>query len=137
MTADAITASLTLLYRTLSADATFMGYVTGVFQDIAPVGTLPNWCVIGVQAPGLDTLTATAVRLLSKPLLSVRIVGPTADMENISAAYQRADALLALIRQDTATGVTLYREQQVYRPEPQLINGEPWVNLGGLYRAEY
>lgn len=137
MPADAITASLTLVYRVLSADATLMGYITGVFQDIAPTGTQAPYCVIGVQAPGLDVLTATAVRILSKPLLSVRIVGPTADMETISAAYQRADALLALIRQDAATGVTLYREQGLYRPEPQLINGEPWVNLGGLYRAEY
>jgi len=135
--ADTITTALTLLYGTLHGDATLMALVSGVFQDIAPVGTSPDYCVISVQSPGADTLTATAIRILANPLLLVKVVGPAADMANLSAAYARADALLQPGGQPLRNaGGTLacYRESPFYLPEPQLINGEPWVNLGGLYR---
>ena len=69
---DPVTTGLTLLYRILSGDATFMGLVTGVFQDIAPetsAGTpqAPDYAVIGLQAAGEDTLGAGAYRVLSQP----------------------------------------------------------------------
>lgn len=139
MPADTITTGLTFLFNTLHGDATLMGYLTGVFQDIAPETTsgpqAPDYCIIGVSSPGLDTLTANAKRILTRTLYLVKIVGPTADMANISAAYQRADALLALVRNPTGLQAC-YREAPFYLPEPKLINGEPWVNLGGLYRIE-
>jgi hypothetical protein len=134
---DPVSSGLTLLTTILTGDSTFMGYITGVFQDIAPIDTPADYCLIGVQSPGLDTLTATGVRVLSRPLFRVKIVGPAADMATLSAAYQRADTLLALVRNDAATGIlACYREAPLYLPEPQLINGEAWVNLGGLYRME-
>lgn len=134
---DTITTALTLLYGTLHGDATLMSLVTGVYQDIAPVGTNPDWCVISVQSPGADTLNAMGIRLLANPMLLVKLVGPTADMANLSAAYARADALLqpgAQPLRNTGGTLACYRESPFYLPEPQLINGEPWVNLGGLYR---
>lgn len=134
---DPITTGLTFLFSTLHGDATFLGLVTGVYQGIAPQGTTPPYCVMGVQSPGLDTLTANAQRVLSKPLFSVKIVGPVSMMEALSAAYARADTLLALVRNDPATGVlACYRESPLYLPEPELVNGKQWVNLGGFYRME-
>lgn len=134
---DPITTGLTLLYRVLSGDTTFMALVTGIYQDIAPTGTNPNYAVIGVQSPGQDVLTATAVRIFSVPLFRVLVTGPTSDMANLSAAYARTDTLIALIRNDAISGVSAcYRVSPLYLPQPELINGEPWVQLGGLYRME-
>lgn len=139
---DPITSGLTLLANVLGGDATFMALITGIFQDIAPetsAGTsqAPDYCIIGVQSPGQDTLSATANRILSRPTFLVKIVGPTADMANLSAAYTRADALLALIRNDSATGIlACYRIAPFGLPEPALVNGKPWYNLGGLYKME-
>jgi hypothetical protein len=131
MTSDTITTGLTFLYGTLSGDGTLMGYLQGVFQDFAPDGTLPDWCVIGVQSPGQDTLTANAVRILSRPLFMVKMVGPAAHMANLSTAYQRADTLLKLVR-NTGGLLACYRESPFYMPE--IVNGQPYANLGGLYR---
>lgn len=137
---DPVTSGLTLLYRILSGDSTFMALVTGVFQDIAPETSAgkpqaPDYAIIGVQAPGEDTLGAGAYRLLSQPTFLVKLVGPTVDMANLHAAYARADALLALIRNDSATGIlACYRTGAFGLAEPQLIDGKPWYNLGGLYK---
>lgn len=138
-TTDTITTALTFLTNVLTGDTAFMALVSGVFLSIAPTNTQPDWCVIGVQSPGADTLSANAVRLLAQPLVSVKLVGPAADMANLSAAYARADALLQPsgqpLRNDPVTGtLACYRVSALFLPEPQLINGEPWVNLGGLYR---
>jgi len=112
---DTITTGLTFLYSTLHGDSTLLGYITGVFQDIAPDKTLPDYCVIGVQSPGLDTLTATAVRIMTRPLFRVAMMGPAADMTNLSTAYQRADSLLRLVR--TGSGIlACYREGPLYLP---------------------
>lgn len=136
MPADTITSALTFLYSKLSGDATLSGYITGVFQDIAPEGQQPVYCVIGVQSPGLDTLTTNAVRILSRPLFAVKVIGPAASMPTISAAYARADVLIGLVRNGSNGVLACYREAPLYLPEPQLVNGEPWVTLGGLYRIE-
>lgn len=139
---DPITSGLTLLGNVLGGDATFLALVTGIFQDIAPetsagVAPAPDYCVISVQSPGEDTLTATAIRILSRPTFLVKIVGPTSDMANLHAAYARADALLALIRNDATTGIlACYRTSAFGLAEPELVNGKPWYNLGGLYKME-
>lgn len=140
--ADPITSGLTLLSTVLGGDATFMALLTGLFQDIAPetsAGTpqAPDYAIIGVQSPGEDTLGAGATRILSRPTFMVKIVGPTSDMANLHAAYARADALLALIRNDPATGIlACYRVAPFGLAEPELIDGKPWYNLGGLYKME-
>ena len=139
---DPVTSGLTLLERILSGDSTFMALVTGVFQDIAPVtaagvAQAPDYAIIGVQSPGEDTLTATAIRVLSRPTFLLKIVGPAAHMANLHAAYARADALLQLIRNDSATGIlACYRTAPFGLAEPTLVDGKPWYNLGGLYRME-
>ena len=136
--ADTITTALSFVFSTLNNDATLKGYVVGVYQDIAPQGSLPDYCVIGVQSPGADTLTANAYRILAQPLVRVVVSGPQADMSNLSAAYARVDTLLhpggQPLRNPVAGVLACYRESALYLPEPELINSEAWVNLGGLYR---
>jgi hypothetical protein len=134
LAADATTTAFTFLYGTLHGDSQFMSYVTGVYADIAPQGTLPDYCIISQQS-GMDVLSATAKRIYSNLLFAVKLVGPASDYSNLSAAYQRADALLALVR-NTSGILACYREQMYALPEPELVNGVPWTNLIGIYRIE-
>lgn len=129
---DSVSGGLSFLYSTLNSDSTFMGYVTGIWADVAPQGTQPDYCILGVQSPR-DVLTGTAVRVMSRNLYQVKIVGPASDYSNISTAYARADTLLALVR-NTNGIIACFRENGLYIPET--VDGVPWVALGGLYRIE-
>jgi hypothetical protein len=128
--ADAITTGYSFLYSTLNGDSQFKSYVTGIFDDIAPQGTQPDYCIITNQS-GTDVLTATANRIMSSLLFQVKLVGPQADYANLSAAYARADSLLALVR-NTNGILACYREGPLAVAE--VVNGVSWVALGGLYR---
>lgn len=130
--ADSVTAGLTFLYSTLQADSFFMADVTGIWTGVAPQGTQPDYCILQPQSP-TDVLTATAKRIMSRNLYQVKIVGPVSHYSNISAAYARADALLALVRSTNGI-LACFRESQLYVPED--FGGVPWVALGGLYRIE-
>jgi hypothetical protein len=129
---DPVTGGFQFLYQTLTGDATFMTYVTGVWADVAPALTNPDYCILALQSP-TDVLTANAVRVMSSNLYQVKLVGPTADYANLSAAYARAQTLLDLVRSQSGI-LACYRENGFYLPE--LVDGVPWVALGGLYRVE-
>src|SRR6185312_5714065 len=94
---DSVTAGLSFLYSTLSGDQFFPSYVSGIWTGVAPQGTNPDYCILQPQSP-VDVLTATAIRIMSRNLYQVKIVGPVAHFQNISTAYARADALLGLVR---------------------------------------
>lgn len=127
-----------------TGDATLLALVSGVFGDVAPDGTKPDWLVFGSQSAS-DTMTATAVRILTRNLYRVLAVGPVADWSNLKAIADRADALLQPggqpLRNATQGGVTVMsvsREQALVLPEeiPGSTYGPAWVQAGGLYRIE-
>jgi hypothetical protein len=138
MATTTLTTARTAIYAILHADATFMGYITGLFADEAPQTTLPDYAVLAFQSPGADTLGAAGWRILSNPVLKLVVCGPQSHKANIEAAYARADALLCPSGQPTRnTGGTLaiYRESPFTLIEPQLVNSEVWVQFGGMYRV--
>lgn len=145
--ANEAASGFTFLYSLFSGDATLMALpgMSGVFRDIAPATTVPDWVVVGHQS-GIDTLTATAVRRLSRNLYRILAVGPESDYANLLAIANRVDALLmpgdTPIRNATSGGVTIlaaYREQPLALSEivPGAVQGPNWLNLGGLYRLEF
>jgi hypothetical protein len=132
------------LYGMLGSDATLLALVTGVYRDVAPVGTVPDWLVFGHQS-GTDTMTATAVRIMTGNLYRILAIGPEAHDTNLGAIADRVDALLqpsgTPLRNATAGGVTAlacYREQVLALSEtvPGAAGGSAWLSLGGLYRIE-
>ena len=136
MATDPVSAGYNLLYTTLHGDATLMALITGVFQDLAPTQSLPDWCLIAAQS-ATDTNTATAARILTRCLFQVKVVGPVTDATNLRTAYARVDALLSpggLALRNTAGTLACYREQQFSVGE--LVSGTLWLNLGGMYRVE-
>lgn len=136
MATDPVSAGYNLLYTTLHGDATLMALITGVFQDLAPTQSAPDWCLIAAQS-ATDTNTATAARILTRCLFQVKVVGPVTDAANIRNAYARVDALLqpsGLALRNTAGTLACFREQQFSVGE--LVSGALWLNLGGMYRVE-
>src|SRR5690242_13153496 len=139
-TADPISPAFALVNSVLRADGTFMGYVSGVYQDIAPVATYTKpWCVMQMQSAPIDTNTATAVRVLSRGILTVKIVGKASDGASIRAAFARADALLCPNGQPRRVGdgnsgdlLDLYRSSTIAYSE--VDSGIQYVHLGGQYR---
>jgi hypothetical protein len=143
--ANEAASGFTFLYSLLSGDGTLAALVSGVFSDYAPAATAPDWVVLGHQS-GVDTLTATAVRRLSRNLYRILAVGPESHYTNLVAIANRFDALLMPadnpLRNATSGGVTVlaaYREQPLALAEtvPGSAFGPAWLNLGGLYRLEF
>jgi hypothetical protein len=133
MTSNAVTAGFTFLYNTLTADSTFMSYVSGVYTGIAPEGSLPDYAIVIHQA-GPKTLAATGQLIMTRTLFQVKITGPEADYDgNITSAYDRMVTLLGLVR-STSGILACYLEQDLYINE--VVDGVPWINLGGLFRVE-
>lgn len=129
---NAITAGLTFLYGTLSADATFMGLVSGVFPGLAPANTQPDFCTITpMSSTAVDT--AFGVKIMANQLYQVRVSGPEADYSNISAAYDRMLTDLQLVR-STSGILACWLQQDIYLQET--VAGVPWVNLGGVFRIQ-
>jgi hypothetical protein len=130
---NAVTAGLTFLYNTLTADSTFMSYVSGVYTGIAPEGSFADYAIIIPQAMP-KTLNAYGVKVMTRALFQVKVAGPEADYDgNISSAYDRMITLIGLVR--SVSGIlACYLEQDLYINE--VVEGQPWNNLGGLFRVE-
>ena len=140
--ADPISPAFALINSTLRADSTFMGYVSDVYQDIAPAIASTCYCIMQAQS-AVDTNTATAVRMLTRLVMVVKIVGPanksdgTSNGATLRAAFARADALLCPNGQPTRLAggtLALYRTGVIAYSE--VVAGAQWLHLGGLYRAE-
>ena len=135
--ADPITPAFTLVNSTLTGDATLMALISGVYQGVAlPVAYTKPYIVVNLQS-AVDTLTATAVRMLTRLILQVQVVGKASDGAAVRSAFARADALLQPNGQPLRLQVgtlCLYRTGAVSYDE--VISGAIWTHLGGLYRVE-
>ena len=134
---DPVGVGYTLLYEVLSADATFMAYLTGgLWRRLAPTGTTPNYGLL-VNQSGTDINATTASRIMTTLIYQVKVVGPQSDEDNLRAAYARADALLqpnGLALRNANGTLSCFRQQSLDMPDE--VNGVPWLHVGGLYRIE-
>jgi hypothetical protein len=129
---NSVAEGLTFLYSTLTGDTTFMSYVTGVYRGIAPEGSTADYAIMIPQS-ATKVLTAQGVKVMTSSLYQVKLVGPEADMSNLSTAFDRAVTLLGLVRNDNV--LACYLQQDLYLQE--VVNGIQWANLGGLFRIEF
>jgi hypothetical protein len=133
---DPVSNALGLVYSTLHGDGTLMALITAVRLVAAPPGTAPDYCVVNSQS-ATDTNTLAGVRLLTRLLIQVQIVGPIEDFANLQAAYARADALLqpgGTPLRNIDNTLACFREQQISYGE--MVNGKLWYHHGGTYRVE-
>lgn len=138
MSVDPVDVGFQALYALLTGDGTFMGYLSGgVWQVSAPKSTAPDYCQL-VNQSSVDTLSGNAVRLMTRLLYQVKVMGPIQDAANIRTAYARADALLqpsGLPLRNYASTLAMYRENML-PTDAGVINGVQWYAAGALYRVE-
>lgn len=143
MSTHEVVIALSWLNTTLTGDATLSSLAPGgVYRALAePIDNSGNpiatpYVVFGLQSPGNDTLTANAVRLLTNPLYQVKAVGPSSATEAVGLAASEIDDLL----KRTAGSVTGGLVSACFREQPleldELVNGEQFINIGGLYRLQ-
>jgi len=125
---------------TMQSDAPLMvAAVGGVWREYAPVDTVAPFALVSQQA-GTDMLTANAVRLFVHVLLQIKMIGPSGAGGNYAVLVTGADRIDALFKSVRSVGLSsggvlcCYREQTIAYGE--LINGQPWSHLGGIYHIE-
>jgi hypothetical protein len=124
------------LYSTLSGDSTLMNEITSgeVYRALAPVGAVPPYIVFIFQS-GADDVLFQGVRGFTDMLFQVKAVGPAKNTQPLADASARLDTLLTKVTDVAVTGGTI---KACFRSQPfqldELVNGEMWTNLGGLYR---
>jgi hypothetical protein len=123
----------------LSGDATLLGYLgsgaSSLYPDLAPPGVATPYVLFSMQSE-VDSLTATAVRILARPLFQVKAVGPANQRAAIRNAANRIDTLLARTSGTTTNAIieACWRDGAINIPE--VVDGALWTSLGGLYRLE-
>ncbi len=135
-----IAQAFTWVSTTMQSDAPLMAAaVGGVWREYAPVDTVAPFVIVSQQA-GTDVLTANAIRLFVDILLQIKMIGPSGPGGNYGALIAGADRIDALFKSVRSVGLSsggvlaCYREQTIAYGE--LVNGQPWSHLGGLYRIE-
>ena len=129
------------LYSTLQADATLATLAPGgIHRSIAPNGTPTPVIIISLQS-GIDVVTVAGVRLMTNALYQIKAVGPASDMQSIVNAASQLDIVLGGsqgIRNITVNGggyvLSCVREIPLAYDDTQLVVGQLWTYLGGMYR---
>lgn len=125
------------LTSTLSGDATLLGYCPGnVWRGLAPPSTTSPYVMLLFQPGGADLVVFGGGRASADMHFHVLAVGPAKGTAALVNAAARIDVLINGAKNVAITGGTV---QGCFRTEPlemdQLIDGEEWTALGGLYRT--
>jgi hypothetical protein len=123
------------LYGTLSIDATLLSLAPGgVYRALAPPVTATPYVIISYQA-GTDIVNFRGVRGLASMLYQAKVVGPSNNTANLATAAARIDTVITTADQVSVTGGII---KACFRAQPlqvdELVTGEQWSNIGGLYR---
>lgn len=125
------------LYTTLSNDSQLLSYATGgIWRSMAPPETQQPFVVLVYQA-GNDVVSMNAFRLFDELLFQVRAVGPGTQSTTVANAAARVDTLLGGPTSGSVPGgaiLNCHRYQPLVFDE--LVNGELWNNMGGIYRIQ-
>ena len=126
------------IMSTCTADTALMAVATGgVWQGFADLGVTAPY-VLFVQQAMPDTMTLTGLRLFSRGLFQIKMVGPAASYAALVTGADRIDALFKNARSvalSPSGGILAsYREQSLSYDE--LPNGIHYSHLGGLYTID-
>ena len=123
---------------TMRADSALMAVATGgVYQGYADISVIPPYALYTQQA-GTDVLTMNAVRLWASFLMQIKMIGPVTNYAALITGADRIDALFGLVRATALPGgggvLEAHRESTIAFDE--LVNGQQFAHLGGLYRID-
>ena len=92
------------LYSVLHGDTTLMTYVSGVYRGLAPATAAVPFVVM-VHQSGADTINAFGVRLMTRFLFQIKVVGPANLFSTeLMPAAERLDVLLGGTTAGPASG---------------------------------
>jgi len=124
----------------MRADSALIAAATGgVYLSFAPLDTVAPYVIFG-RPSGSAVATVHQIRLFVHILLQIKAVGPSGPGGNfgvLETIANRIDALFKDRRNITLSSggvLACYRESELEYPE--LVNEQPWENLGGLYHIE-
>lgn len=128
----------TWLYSTLSGDSQLTSLAPGgVWRGLAPPESETPFVVMSLQSAS-DSVTMNGFRMLVECTFLLKVVGPASETATIMNAADRLDALIGSppTSGTTSDGAVLasYRQSPVSIQE--LVNGELFENMGGLYRLQ-
>ncbi len=140
MSANEILLAYEFLTTTLNADSTLTGLVTGgIWRGSAPVEAVPPYVVMNLQA-GSDVLTLNGVRIYDSLLFQIKTIGPAVQTTTLLSAANEIDSLLKRTSGVPLTTDGLGAILACFRESPmqldELVNGELWTQLGGMYRIQ-
>jgi hypothetical protein len=124
------------LSSVLLGDSTLVAAAPGgIWRGMAPpeTGTSTPYVIVSLQA-GTDVLTANAFRVYMNGLYQIKAVGPADAYASIVTAAGRIDALLGRTIGSISGGTILFCHRELPLAVDELVAGELWSNLGGLYR---
>jgi hypothetical protein len=126
---------LAWLYTTLSGDSALTSAAPGgIWRNLANPGASTPYVIMNLQSSA-DVITANAYRLFDRGTFHIKAVGPATAFSSIVTAANRIDALLGRasgpITSGSNTILACYRTQTIEMGE--IINGEAWDHLGGLF----
>jgi hypothetical protein len=129
--------TLALLYLTsaLTGNSTLMALCSGgAWRDLVPPAQTPPWVIYMHQA-GSDVMRFGS-RAYSSMLFQVKVVGPASASSTLESGAAMADDAITTT---SAVAVSGGEIKACYRAQPlavgELVNGELWMNIGGLYRV--
>ena len=124
----------------LSADSAYSAATPGgtwralIPAEATPPLSAPPYGVL-IHQSGMDTVVFGGARAYANMLFQAKVVGPASGSAALESAAARMDTLLTISGQVAVTGGTIlacYRFQPLQLDE--LVDGEEWMNIGGLYR---
>src|SRR5216683_6525759 len=125
---------------TMQGDAPLMAAATGgVFREYAPMDTVPPFALVARQS-GSDVNTVNEIRLFVHILLQIKALGPSGPGGSYAALEIIANRIDSLFKNQRSVGLAsggvlaCYRESELAYGE--IVNGQPWSHLGGLYHIE-
>lgn len=123
------------LYSVLAGDSTLLALITGVYADLAPLGTAMPYLVYGLY-DGDDVMTAAGVRIMTAALYQVRVVTDSESYGAIEPAVAQADALLHRASGTVTGGTVISCVREAPLRYTELHQGKMYRHLGGLYRIQ-
>jgi len=113
-----------------------MAVASGVFQGFAAQGTVAPYVLI-VQQAAPDALTMQGVRLFTRLLMQIKMIGPSSNYAALVTGAGRIDTLFKDKRNVALSqgGVlSCYRQESLAYDE--ISSGVQFSHLGGLYHID-
>jgi hypothetical protein len=119
----------------MTGDGTLMSIATGGVHRALALPSIAPPFIVFIHQSGMDKVLFQGIRGYTSMLFQVKAVGPAKSVQALADASARLDVVITRASEIAVTGGAVkacFREQPFQLDE--LVNGEMWTSIGGLYR---